>query len=36
MHIWRYVLTAVVAYFIGNLNFSIIFSKIEFNKDIRN
>ena len=36
MHIWRYVLTAVVAYFIGNLNFSIIFSKIVFNKDIRN
>ena len=36
MDFWRYVLTAVVAYFIGNLNFSIIFSKIIFNKDIRN
>lgn len=34
--IWTYILAAVIAYAIGNLNFSIIFSRIFFNKDIRN
>ncbi len=33
---YGYALTALIAYAIGNLNFSIIFSRLFYNKDIRN